>query len=179
MIVVTVFMVTAAGMYLFHRDQGPWFKLDPLGIVDQSQRTNVTPQKIVDFQSEIEDLKSRLSERDSTPRSIERDFLRVLNLTTPQLLPSHNLLPDIPHDLLRRSRTRVGDRNRFVELLHKLESGKCINVAVLGGSISTGHGIKKGDKIWWQHFADWLNVTFPCNGSHGVVSKARDAAGTN
>ena len=155
------------------RDPFQWYN----PIVQSNGAILSIEEQIAALQSENDALKSRVESLSSNPRIIEQDFLRILNQTTPQLFPSHNLTSDIPHDLIRRSRTRVGDRNRFVELLHKLESGQCINVAVLGGSISLPFFFTE-NKLWFYHFGEWLDKVYPCNGSHNFVNKAQDARGT-
>ena len=161
------------------QSQSQWTNPNPNGPIskEQNQSVRALETENAELKATIEalSLKMKSMTQSSTPRSLESDFLDFVNVTAPQLFPSPQLLSgnDIPHDLLRRSRSNVGDRYRFAKLIDKLKSGQCINAAVLGGSISVGGRLSGSDQIWWQHLEQWLNTAFPCNGTHKFVNKAR------
>ena len=104
-------------------------------------------------------------------------------LPDPTLLPNVSLVPKVTEFMLRRSRVHLGDLRRFHRVLDKLDAGVCINVAVLGGSISQGQSA--GGPVWLDRFCDWINVAFPCNGTdsvvgrHAVIKKEKSASSTD
>lgn len=59
-----------------------------------------------------------------------------------------------------KSRINYGDPTRLRAALHKLKQGNCINIAVIGGSISIGHG---ANTIYHYELLKWLTKTFDCS----------------
>ncbi|QRV76772.1 GDSL-like lipase/acylhydrolase family protein [Ceratobasidium sp. AG-Ba] len=66
---------------------------------------------------------------------------------------------------LERSRGYEGTNARLKRVLQKAASGKPINIGVLGGSVTHGHGAAEGQR-WTDLFFGWWNATYPgVNGS--------------
>ncbi|KZV88439.1 hypothetical protein EXIGLDRAFT_772719 [Exidia glandulosa HHB12029] len=61
---------------------------------------------------------------------------------------------------LARSRGYEGSNARLRRVLRDAERGRPIKVAVLGGSVTNGHGVKP-DQNWVNLFGAWWNRTFP------------------
>jgi len=118
----------------------------------------------------------------SLSSDVEHEFLRSLGESYPELLPSTQFLPQITEFELRRSRVHLGDLRKFHKVLKKLDGGICLNILVLGGSISLGTMIdpSKGE-IWYQQLLGWLNHAFPCDETrgHNVTNKAEGGKGSN
>ena len=157
-IVTTIFLAVAAlcGRYLMRKDSSNTqsASLNQTDSTRWNETGEITPvqddlNKELNTQNvKIKELESKLSGIEaghgiSRPRSVEHDFLRYLNETAPALITSGWWKSHIPNDVLRRSRSRMGDRRRWTRLLDKLESGRCINVAILGASMSWGQGLRR------------------------------------
>ncbi|QRV91601.1 GDSL-like lipase/acylhydrolase family protein [Ceratobasidium sp. AG-Ba] len=61
---------------------------------------------------------------------------------------------------LERSRGYEGTNARLKRILQKAASGKPINIGVLGGSVTHGHGAAEGQR-WTDLFFGWWNATYP------------------
>ncbi|KAJ1310849.1 hypothetical protein OPQ81_009367 [Rhizoctonia solani] len=61
---------------------------------------------------------------------------------------------------LQRSRGFEGTNSRLKRLLRKAASGEPINIGVLGGSVTHGHGVIHPE-LWTDIFFVWWNQTYP------------------
>nr|KAF8609408.1 hypothetical protein BDV93DRAFT_464639 [Ceratobasidium sp. AG-I] len=61
---------------------------------------------------------------------------------------------------LERSRAYEGPNTRLRRVLQKAADGQPINIGVLGGSVTAGHGVVHPE-YWTDVFFDWWNTTFP------------------
>ncbi|QRW05670.1 capsule structure designer protein [Ceratobasidium sp. AG-Ba] len=61
---------------------------------------------------------------------------------------------------LERSRAYEGPNARLRRVLQKAADGHPINIGVLGGSVTAGHGVLHPE-YWTDIFFDWWNTTFP------------------
>mmetsp|Transcript_20365 Transcript_20365/g.61368 ORF Transcript_20365/g.61368 Transcript_20365/m.61368 type:complete len:555 (-) Transcript_20365:1448-3112(-) len=64
-------------------------------------------------------------------------------------------------DMLRRGIVTRGDELRARRLMHRLKNGEPINVVVVGGSITAGHGATPQYFNFGARFFHWMNDTFP------------------
>ncbi|KAG9094353.1 CRISPR-associated endonuclease/helicase Cas3 [Ceratobasidium sp. UAMH 11750] len=61
---------------------------------------------------------------------------------------------------LERSRAYEGPNTRLRRVLQKAADGHPINIGVLGGSVTAGHGVLHPE-YWTDVFFNWWNTTFP------------------
>ena len=73
-----------------------------------------------------------------------------------RLLSDHNFT--LPSDALKRALGYQGAAVRLRRLLHELAEQPTANVkvGVVGGSISFGHGARKGVNDWFTVFGHWM-----------------------
>ncbi|RUS16673.1 SGNH hydrolase-type esterase domain-containing protein [Jimgerdemannia flammicorona] len=64
-------------------------------------------------------------------------------------------------DVLRRSLAHEGTSRRLREKIKQAQRGKPIKFAVLGGSVSVGHGIDDRTQTYHQRVFSWWNTQFP------------------
>lgn len=77
---------------------------------------------------------------------------------------------------LQRSRAFEGTNTRLKRVLRKAASGQPINIGVLGGSVTHGHGVVHPE-FWTDVFSAWWNATFP-HEENVFVNGAVPATGT-
>ncbi|KAJ9106092.1 hypothetical protein QFC21_001232 [Naganishia friedmannii] len=93
---------------------------------------------------------------------------------------------DLGHHNIAQSVAYEGSNARVHQLLRKLKSGKPISVGVIGGSVSTGHGLnrdgptneKEGPLNMHRQVYDWIQRKFP-NKDHKFANGAIPASGSN
>ncbi|GAA6034669.1 hypothetical protein JCM8097_001108 [Rhodosporidiobolus ruineniae] len=70
---------------------------------------------------------------------------------------------------IKLSRVHEGTGYRVQRFLRKLENGEKVKIAVIGGSVSTGHGTAEDGtlhsygaikKTWHHHVSSWINATY-------------------
>ncbi|KAH7106458.1 hypothetical protein BKA62DRAFT_612217 [Auriculariales sp. MPI-PUGE-AT-0066] len=79
-------------------------------------------------------------------------------------------------DILARSRGFEGANARLHRVLRAAQSGQHVKIAVLGGSVSRGQGVKHSE-IWFNVFGEWWKSQFP-NSRLTLQSGAVAATGT-
>ncbi|GIL55251.1 hypothetical protein Vafri_10837 [Volvox africanus] len=63
---------------------------------------------------------------------------------------------------LERAISYRGSSSRLRHVVGRMLNGDNVQVGVIGGSISWGHGAtKRGEKDWFSHFSKWLIDAFP------------------
>lgn len=77
---------------------------------------------------------------------------------------------------LQRSRGFEGTNSRLKRVLKKAASGQPINIGVLGGSVTHGHGAVHPE-LWTDIFFSWWNATYP-HEENVFVNGAVPATGT-
>ncbi|KAK4054884.1 hypothetical protein OIV83_000808 [Microbotryomycetes sp. JL201] len=85
--------------------------------------------------------------------------LADLGNQTPSCAVDENIVKQYGNINIRLSRTHEGSRHRLAKVIQRAQRGDKLNVAVLGGSVSTGHGFADGKpfqygaiKETWQTF---------------------------
>ncbi|EJD40577.1 hypothetical protein AURDEDRAFT_186962 [Auricularia subglabra TFB-10046 SS5] len=63
---------------------------------------------------------------------------------------------------LARSRAYEGSNARLKRVLRDAQRGRPVTIAVLGGSVTNGHGVTPSE-TWVHHFTAWWNATFPAS----------------
>ncbi|CCO27835.1 hypothetical protein BN14_01823 [Rhizoctonia solani AG-1 IB] len=74
--------------------------------------------------------------------------------------PEDRLCKQYGQHNLERSRAYEGPNTRLRRVLQKAADGHPINIGVLGGSVTAGHGVLHPE-YWTDMFFDWWNTTFP------------------
>ncbi|KEP55010.1 putative capsule structure designer protein [Rhizoctonia solani 123E] len=74
--------------------------------------------------------------------------------------PEDRLCKQYGQHNLERSRAYEGPNTRLRRVLQKAADGHPINIGVLGGSVTAGHGVMHPE-YWTDIFFDWWNTTFP------------------
>ncbi|KAG8691911.1 CRISPR-associated endonuclease/helicase Cas3 [Ceratobasidium sp. 423] len=74
--------------------------------------------------------------------------------------PEDHLCKQYGQHNLERSRAYEGPNTRLRRVLQKAADGHPINIGVLGGSVTAGHGVLHPE-YWTDIFFDWWNTTFP------------------
>ncbi|CAE6469557.1 unnamed protein product [Rhizoctonia solani] len=74
--------------------------------------------------------------------------------------PEDHLCKQYGQHNLERSRAYEGPNTRLRRVLQKAADGNPINIGVLGGSVTAGHGVLHPE-YWTDIFFDWWNTTFP------------------
>jgi hypothetical protein len=82
-------------------------------------------------------------------------------------------------NMCRRSRRSVGNPTKLWTLLEKLESGHCITVGAIGGSVTCGAEAGGESVAWPQQFVNWLDVSFPCATGHRVKNVCQPGVATS
>eukprot|EP01084_Bolivina_argentea_P132177 233247_1 len=85
---------------------------------------------------------------------------------------------------LRKSKANIGDFSTISHFLKKLKNKQCTTSLILGGSISTGHGVKNHSNLYYNKVAEFLNDKFQClNGNisskHIMISFSKVARGSD
>lgn len=102
--------------------------------------------------------------------------VRDRNITTAEdeCIAEHNRstrkrVAGLTADDLERSRAYLGNRNRLVTFVDKLQQREPVQVAVCGGSISLGHGIHPMNLRYSDQLEVWLNEMYPPSSKHHRV----------
>mmetsp|Transcript_4421 Transcript_4421/g.8490 ORF Transcript_4421/g.8490 Transcript_4421/m.8490 type:complete len:503 (+) Transcript_4421:47-1555(+) len=95
-------------------------------------------------------------------------LLGVTSSTTPEdffcwdksLFDNGESAPFLTREMCRKSIRNVGGSRQLEPMMRKLQTGQCIRIGVLGGSISAGHTLKPGELTWAKWLTKKLNRDF-------------------